>query len=633
MSASSPPCSTPATCSPTSTEPRSWAGPAVAARRPTARDRPEDRAAPRRPVLRGRPAPDLGRPSRDRDGWRWSPRSRSSASGAAGAGSRSATAVARWCRRCRGATTSSRSTASPTASPATTPASCGPRPPRSSSASTSPADDVVEAGRPARGRRGDEDGDRRGRARSPGGCATSSSPATCRSTPARRCSASSRSREAERGRGASDPVDLRAPGPRRAGRPSENAASCDCVEAFVLGFDVEPRPRLARRGRRGVPELGSAGPRSWRSSTRSPTSWPVAPSVATPTTTTIRGPARATSTPTSARSTSSARACRSGSVIGCRRAVAHYGVTDLDAGPGARGGAAADLPRRSSAATQQLGVVTALLDGCSTAGRRAAAADELRETLDRLIDATRRRFPGGRQPAPHRALPALRPPAHRPGPGRGVGHDARPRRRPGRADLESGRLRRARRRPAAAAADPGRGGHPRRHDGPCPLLEVLTRRYYKIRELGPMTPVGADGVVRTSYRHRGRRGPRRSPSGPRRATLPRAVARAAAARRRSARSDTAVVDLYLPLPATAPATTDELADELAAALADVEPARRRSGASPWSRHIPARRATCSRSGGSTTSASDRSGWRPGRGAASGRRAASRRTSSSAGCTR
>ena len=63
---------------------------------------------------------------------RWmalSPRSRSSASGAAGAGSRSATAAARWCRRCKGAITSSRSTVWPTASPATTPASCGPRPP------------------------------------------------------------------------------------------------------------------------------------------------------------------------------------------------------------------------------------------------------------------------------------------------------------------------------------------------------------------------------------------------------------------------------------------------------------------------------------------------------------------------
>ena len=41
------------------------------------------------------------------------------------------------CRRCRAATTSSRSTASPTASPATTPASCGRRRRRSSSASTS----------------------------------------------------------------------------------------------------------------------------------------------------------------------------------------------------------------------------------------------------------------------------------------------------------------------------------------------------------------------------------------------------------------------------------------------------------------------------------------------------------------
>ena len=47
---------------------------------------------------------------------------------------------------CRAASTSSRSTASPTASRATTPASCGRRRPRSSSASTSTPGDVVEAG-------------------------------------------------------------------------------------------------------------------------------------------------------------------------------------------------------------------------------------------------------------------------------------------------------------------------------------------------------------------------------------------------------------------------------------------------------------------------------------------------------
>ena len=35
------------------------------------------------------------------------------------------------------------------------------------------------------------------------------------------------------------------------------------------------------------------------------------------------------------------------------------------------------------------------------------------------------------------------------------------------------------------------------------LVEVLVRRYYKIRELGALVH-GSDGVVRTSYRHRGR---------------------------------------------------------------------------------------------------------------------------------
>ena len=250
-----------------------------------------------------------------------------------------------------------------------------------------------------------------------------------------------------------------------------------------------------------------------------------------------------------------------------RRAVAHYGVTDLAPVP-ALEEALLRVFLAQQRRQQQVGVVTALLDGLldGPADEPAAAGDAFRDTLDRLIDATRRRLP---------ASPARRAPfgtgASTARTSTGPGPRCRPRCRPSRpawwAPTSS---------PATSSSSsparcrccpcwPKRGSSPNAKD-PAPLLEVLTRRYYKIRDLGPMTPVGPN-VLCTSYRHRGRRihvAAVRASGG----ALPQALADAASALDDVPAQDTAVVDIYLPLPAAASATTDVLADELATALAD-----------------------------------------------------------------
>ena len=151
-----------------------------------------------------------------------------------------------------------------------------------------------------------------------------------------------------------------------------------------------------------------------------------------------------------------------------------------------------------------------------------------------------------------RAPPPLRPAARRPGPRRGLGDDARAgrrARRPGTSsrrqldELVAGPLQLlpilAEDNLLATTATPG------------PLLEVLTRRYYKIRELGDVT-IGDDDVVRADYVHRGRRihvlaararpGALDEVAGDGRRGPPAAIEA----------PDTAVVDLYLPLPGGQP---------------------------------------------------------------------------------
>ena len=181
-----------------------------------------------------------------------------------------------------------------------------------------------------------------------------------------------------------------------------------------------------------------------------------------------------------------------------QRAVARYGVDELRRGPQLE-----DALLRIFVAQQrqdeQLPVVLALLDGL--AAKAADGDPRLRETLDRLIEATQRRFP---------AVAAC---------ARAVRHRRfdRPLVERARADTSAVMRRLARRSPARRphAADRravdqlvacplpllpilADGELLATTDEPGALLEVLTRRYYKIRDLDEVT-VGDDGVLRTSY--------------------------------------------------------------------------------------------------------------------------------------
>ena len=141
------------------------------------------------------------------------------------------------------------------------------------------------------------------------------------------------------------------------------------------------------------------------------------------------------------------------------------------------------------------------------------------------------------------------------------------------------------------------------------LVEVLLRRYYKIRELDDLVH-GDDGVVRTSYRHRDRTvrvmSRTRSPS-----ELDEALGRIQQAAAEIDGPDTAVVDLFLSRAATDHA--DLVASMTAALAAAALPvAVRRVTLVAW-HPMPAPR--CSRS------------------AARSARTTSSRTRRSAGCTR
>ncbi|MET0144939.1 MAG: carboxyl transferase domain-containing protein [Ilumatobacteraceae bacterium] len=251
-----------------------------------------------------------------------------------------------------------------------------------------------------------------------------------------------------------------------------------------------------------------------------------------------------------------------------RRAVAHYGVADLERDPQLEAALLRIFvaERRRDA---QLPIVTALLDDL------AATADEddlaVRETLDRLIDATRRRFPAVASMA------------------RAVRH-----RRFDRPHIDRARAEVSKAMRSLAAGVSAPGAEASRVDavlddlvaGPLPLvpilaaeellagaadpralLEVLTRRYYKIRDLGPVIPLdtGQPDAVRTSYVHRDRRvqvlAVRARPG-----ALDAALEIVARASGDVAPPDTVVVDVYLPLPADDPTSADALSDEVAAAL-------------------------------------------------------------------
>jgi acetyl/propionyl-CoA carboxylase alpha subunit/acetyl-CoA carboxylase carboxyltransferase component len=244
------------------------------------------------------------------------------------------------------------------------------------------------------------------------------------------------------------------------------------------------------------------------------------------------------------------------------RAVAHYGVDSLQPGP-----ALEDALLRIFVSEQrrdeQVPIILALLD--DVASRTDADDHRLRESLDRLIERTRRRYPEiAAQCRTVRYRLFDRPHVER-----------------SRAET-SARMRRLSVALAGPTADPALvdelvacplplvpvlaaddlfGAT----STPGALIEVLLRRYYKIRELAPFAH-GADGVVRTSYgrheRHVHVLATRVEDS-----DVAAALARIAAAAGDVAAPDTAVGDVFLARPAGSPADSDALSAQLATALA------------------------------------------------------------------
>ncbi len=251
------------------------------------------------------------------------------------------------------------------------------------------------------------------------------------------------------------------------------------------------------------------------------------------------------------------------------RALAHYGVDHLDPSEEL----AASLLRIFVAQQRrddQVPVVMALLD------RQQSSLPGLRETLDRLIEATRRRHPSIASmsravryslfDAPvidevrrdvsatmRRFASQLAHPA-------GQDDDA--------AADTAGRLVAC---PLPLTPILSEGGLFADTSSPGRLVEVLTRRYYRIRALGPMTAERVDGhdVVRSSYSHHDRTVhviAVRAAADDLTAAL-RAVGAAAST---VPPSDNAVADVYLPLSSSSPTDIDALAVEIGASLDKVD---------------------------------------------------------------
>ncbi len=242
------------------------------------------------------------------------------------------------------------------------------------------------------------------------------------------------------------------------------------------------------------------------------------------------------------------------------RALAHYGVTDLTPRP-----ALTDALRRIFIAQQrrseQVAIVVALLEG-------PLPVDGLRETLDRLIEATRRRYP---------SITSL---------ARGVryGRFDRPHIDRARADvsvlmkeLAAALVASDHERPElgeqlVACPQPLRPVLAEEHlfadtESPGALLAVLTRRYYKIRDLASVRVerAGDEEICRAEYLHDGRavhivavrvRGDR----------LTEALAVAAEVAATVADPDTVTVDLYLSSPGARPMDTSAASARLREAL-------------------------------------------------------------------
>ena len=245
------------------------------------------------------------------------------------------------------------------------------------------------------------------------------------------------------------------------------------------------------------------------------------------------------------------------------KAVAHDGVESLDPSP-ALEDALLRLFVSQQRRDEQLPIVLALLD--EVAAHVGDAEDlALRESLDHLIERTRRRYPEVAAQARNVRYRVFDRP-----------------------HVERSRGETSARMQSLSAALAGPDPDPLLVDElvACPLplvpilatddlfartttpgglIEVLLRRYYKIRELAPVVH-GDDGVVRTSYgRHE--RTVHVLATRVEDDDLGAALAAIAAAASDVAVPDTAVADLFLARPAGAPADSDALSVRLGAALA------------------------------------------------------------------
>ena len=193
------------------------------------------------------------------------------------------------------------------------------------------------------------------------------------------------------------------------------------LQALITGYDVsaERRPRAGRRVRRGAPrDCRPTTPELVAASSTLLTTFadlcelsrnrPPAEEENADERCTARA---STSTPTCAPSTSSARACRSGSERGCPGAARTTASTDLEPHrpSSRRPSTASSWP--SSAPTDQLPVVAALLERWLDAVTGSTTAhDALAEVLDRLVDATQLRYPlSATWPAPSASATSTEP--------------------------------------------------------------------------------------------------------------------------------------------------------------------------------------------------------------------------------
>ena len=223
-----------------------------------------------------------------------------------------------------------------------------------------------------------------------------------------------------------------------------------------------------------------------------------------------RATRRSTSTPSCAPATPTPRGCPSRSGPGCAPRSPTTACRDLgDARrPGARRRAVPDVPRPPAGRARTCRWCSTCCSGGSRHARTRCPAPDVRERVPARARPPGHRHPGapprGRRPRPAGALPLLRRAADRRRAGAGPAAGARRAGPAGRTTDPADRAAQIDDIVAAGRADPRRCSASAHH---AVMLEVMTRRYYRIRHLTdvqrrrPRRPAAA---ARRTYRHDGR---------------------------------------------------------------------------------------------------------------------------------